>query len=318
MQQISAAGEKLLQGVTPDPSSLGWVWHARLCLPLRMNHCHNKEPVAIPSMLLTPQGHPPSNPGASMAHISADEDADPPCLLSGPHPQSSPNLPHFDPINVPSFSWGSIDGVTCSDQINACYVKAIKWKHNLFKVPSGKLGTALVKMTRLFRAYAERSSLEAIALKAVFLLPVLLLQKPHDRSKAKDHIFHLNRRLNLWKEGAFDSLLNEGRAIQHQLKSTRQSNSKSSDTLARSFSKFMMKGKVQSAIRLICDKGNGKPLSLDDCVPDGTSHPRTVREILHEKHPDPSPVVPSAILSLDTPSTDHEPHSVILINWTAP
>ena len=111
------------------------------------------------------------------------------------------------------------------------------------------------------------------------------------------------------------SLLNEGRSIQHQLKSTRP---KSFDTLARSFSKFMMKGKVQSAIRLICDKGNGKPLSLDDCVPDGTSHPRTVKEILHEKHPDTSPVVPSAILSLDTPSTDHEPHSVIFDQLDGP
>ena len=65
----------------------------------------------------------------------------------------------------------------------------------------GDLTTPLVlELSRLFRAYAEGSTLESIALKACTVLPVLLLQKPFRSSKQKDHSVGLARRLSVWKE----------------------------------------------------------------------------------------------------------------------
>jgi len=71
----------------------------------------------------------------------------------------------------------------------------------------------VVEITRMFRAYADASALESIALKAAMVMPALLLQKPHPKSKVKDHINHLECLLQLWKE---KKLMEEGRTIQHQ------------------------------------------------------------------------------------------------------
>jgi hypothetical protein len=49
------------------------------------------------------------------------------------------------------------------------------------------------------------------------VMPALLLQKPHPKSKAKEHTASLNRRLKQWIEGDISGLLEEERAIQHHL-----------------------------------------------------------------------------------------------------
>ena len=88
---------------------------------------------------------------------------------------------------------------------------------NLFKVSSGKAGTVFVReLSRIFRAYAEHSALESVAMKPAMVMPALLLQKPHPRSKAKDHALHLERHLQLWQSGKHE-LLDEEHRIQHQL-----------------------------------------------------------------------------------------------------
>ena len=81
--------------------------------------------------------------------------------------------------------------------------------------PSGK--EFILKMTRLFTAFVERSSLQPIALQAVMTMPALLLQKPHNCFKAKDHIHCLKRRLEVWKAGRISELVQEGRVIQQHL-----------------------------------------------------------------------------------------------------
>ena len=56
-----------------------------------------------------------------------------------------------------------------------------------------------------------------MALKAATAFPILVLQKPHKRLKAKEHTVCLERRLNLWNEGELGDLIMEGRAIQSRL-----------------------------------------------------------------------------------------------------
>jgi len=58
--------------------------------------------------------------------------------------------------------------------------------------------------------------MESIALCAAMLMPILLLQKPHARSKTKHHMKCLKRHLSHWNAGDIDALLDECRTIQSQ------------------------------------------------------------------------------------------------------
>ena len=51
-------------------------------------------------------------------------------------------------------------------------------------------------------------------LKAIHVMPALLLQKPSKASKAKDQLKALERRLRLWEEENIIELVNEGKTIQ--------------------------------------------------------------------------------------------------------
>ena len=126
-------------------------------------------------------------------------------------------LPPYEEAAAPNFHWGEIDGETFSHSIECCYAEVVHWKRNLFKIPSGKAGKAFVReLSRLFRAFGDCSALDCVALKAAMVLPALLLQRPHVKSKAKDHSTHLERRLKLWEKGDINSLVIEARTIQRQ------------------------------------------------------------------------------------------------------
>ena len=167
------------------------------------------------------------------------------------------------------------------------YDVVVQWKRNIFLVPSGKVGKAFVsEITRLVRGYAEATALEGIALKAVVV--ILLLQKPHARSKSCDHVQHLSRRLDLWKNGDVQALIREGSTIQKRIKLGR--GRVDDDHIARIFSKLMLEGKVKSALRYVTDNVKGGVLSLDNTVmvkgENGQQEPKSVLDILHSKHPD--------------------------------
>ena len=77
-----------------------------------------------------------------------------------------------------------MDGESFSLAITSAYYETVHWRHNLFLVPSGKAGSSFVQaLAKLFRAYGEGSALEPVALRAAMVMPILLLQRPHLRSK---------------------------------------------------------------------------------------------------------------------------------------
>lgn len=95
------------------------------------------------------------------------------------------------------------------------YLEVVHWRKCFFWVPFGQCGKMFVsELARLFRAYGENSSLESIALKAVTVICILLLQKPHLNSKDWEHLACLTWRMELWQDREFEELLAEGRAIQ--------------------------------------------------------------------------------------------------------
>ena len=179
-----------------------------------------------------------------------------------------------------SFSWGEHSGKAFYDAINYSYEEVVHWKPNIFLVPFGSAGTSFVKeLTRLFQAFADGSSLERICMKAITLIQILLLQKPSKRSKTKDNICHLKRRLDLWSKGDILQLLDEGRCIQTRMLSRLATGKSKIDS--HIFRSLMGQGKIKSALSFLSRNQSGGVLGLDEIIPQ--SQGKTTRDILTEK-----------------------------------
>ena len=120
-------------------------------------------------------------------------------------------------------------------------------------------------MIRVVNFWNDKSSgLSSISFKALMCMPALLLQKPHYRSKTKEHTEILNRRLTLWNDGDFDQLIREARAIQTRM--IQNSKEIFLDQLSKTFAKHMMTGKINAALRLLENSPSGGVLQLNDDV----------------------------------------------------
>jgi len=110
-------------------------------------------------------------------------------------------------------------------------------------------------------------------MKAIHVMPALLLQKPSKTSKSKDHVYALERRLEIWHKGNLRSLLNEAETIQSRLPEP----TKKSDiaTISKRFRNLMEKGNVNGAIKILTNNMSGGIVPLTD----------ETLNILQEKHP---------------------------------
>ena len=134
-------------------------------------------------------------------------------------------------------------------------------------------------------------------------MSILLLQKPHNKSKAKEHSACLERRLQSWTDGDLNNLLLEGRILQNRL--PKPSATKNNDSkLVRTFTKLMFEGKTNAALQLLSQRGNGGVLHVNDPIDHDDADSHTVLDILKScKHPSPQPATPEAVLpnSSETP-----------------
>ena len=162
-----------------------------------------------------------ANTGFRMEVTENDTPTPRPGSLRSPpsnEPTCTIDLPQFTPMANPIFTWGSHSSESFNHSLNATYAEVVHWKMNSFRVPQGSVGKSFVsELARLFNSFASGSALESIALQAATILPILLLQKPSRKSKTKDHILCLERRLKTWKDGDLNEITNEGRTIQHRI-----------------------------------------------------------------------------------------------------
>ena len=153
--------------------------------------------------------YPPHNP--SISHSST-------CLLRHtriPTVRPSARPSPFRPMADPRFVWGELDSTAFCRSIKVTYDEVIHWRRNCFQVSLGDAGKSFVaELARLYDAFSSGSTLAQMA---TSILPILLLQQPHARSKTKDHIRCLERRLRAWKDGDLAALVKEGRSIQQRL-----------------------------------------------------------------------------------------------------
>ena len=115
------------------------------------------------------------------------------------------SLPPYEPsVDISEARWGSIHGQDLVTTFELIHRKVASWKPNVFKVPSGASGKALVsEITRLIDLWLNKTKFEAVAIAALQVFGTLMLQKPSKSSKNRDHIRHLTIRLRKWENGEF-------------------------------------------------------------------------------------------------------------------
>ena len=219
------------------------------------------------------------------------------------------SLPCFPSIGDPSFRWGEYDAVVVTESLETVYDEIVHWKPTLFKIPSGNVGKSFTsELSRLFLAFSGGSALESVALKAAFVMPVLLLQLSNVKAKEKSNKLLLERRLKLWEEGEFIKLLEEGRSLQkHRKIYHRTGGHKNNSSLSRSFANMIFQGKMGAALQLLSDDGSSSLLHPNDIADAGSG--KTVMQILREKHPNGAAVDPGVILQPNAPF--QLPHPVL-------
>ena len=120
----------------------------------------------------------------------------------------------FSPVT--SFVWGERDGTLFTETL----MKLMrKWPsgEKIFLCYAGKKN--IKEVTRLLNAWTQNPPLRSISLKAIHTMPALLLQKPSKKSKSREYLVALERRLQLWERGEIKSLLLEVEIIQQRLTS---------------------------------------------------------------------------------------------------
>ncbi len=109
--------------------------------------------------------------------------------------------------------WGTL---TTGDEIKlkatSMYHEIVTWKKNIFMLPRGKVGKSFIlELTRIINLYVYDTRWKGLALLLVHIMLPLLLQKPSEKSKAKENAKYLDKRPTLWKEGDLDSIMSECR-----------------------------------------------------------------------------------------------------------
>ena len=184
-----------------------------------------------------------------------------------------------------SFYWNEIPGSRFEVLINDAYEKITQWRRNLFLLPTGSSGKKYIEeTTRLINLWVNSTPYESIALKAVHVMPALLLQKPSKSSKSKEHLEALTRRLTLWNEGKIEDLLHEGETIQSRLKTPE--NASNIAKISQKFKNLMSKGNVNGALKLLTNNMSNGVLPLS----------KETLSLLKLKHPEPVQPSPETLL----------------------
>lgn len=165
------------------------------------------------------------------------------------------HFPNFIPAaDFSSANWGGIDGVDISPILDQAYNTVVRWKPNFFKLPSGTVGKDfIIELTKLVNQYINNTSLQFLSMRSLMVIGPLLLQKPSKKSKNREHINHLKRRLDLWRSGKLLELISEGEAIQKRLTQGKHN----PENHQRVFVRLMLQGKISAALKWISNVRSG-------------------------------------------------------------
>ena len=101
-----------------------------------------------------------------------------------------------------------------SNEVSTAYEEIVLWRKNIFDLPKGHVGKQFVaEMTRLIDSWNNKSAKREYALKALMIMPALLLQKTTAKAKTSQNKDTLRRRLQMWEQNKFSELLQESRTL---------------------------------------------------------------------------------------------------------
>ena len=112
-----------------------------------------------------------------------------------------------------------------------------------------------------------------------------------------DAMENLERRIHLWEEGNISELLAECVTIQEQL--TNSHKAPDDSTLAKRFASMVFNNNLKGAMSLVCQKGKGGVLSLDDTTKTEmkAKHPKSAYQPKFSyQAPSPLKSIPSSLL----------------------
>jgi len=178
-------------------------------------------------------------------------------------------------VKANKIKWGSMVGEELiAEKVQAVYQEMVTWRKNLFLVPRGKSGSDFIKeLTRLILLFADATKWERLSFALVHIFLPIMLQKPSSKSKARDHVTYLTKRLVKWKNGELDDLMMECRSIQKALV---QQQKISEESRKKSFCRLMLLGKVKQATKFV-DSSNDT-LGVHSLT-------ANIKQVLGEKHP---------------------------------
>ena len=177
--------------------------------------------------------------------------------------------------------WQSWNVEAALEWVNSAYTQIVSFSQgNLFDPPKcGATKTLVEEMTLLIRAYTNTSHAAPLALKTLAVLPHLMLQRTHRKSKGSENVKAVQRRIELWKKGEVKQLLSEAVALQERLIKGKSRDKETTDK-NRIFGETMRQGKVSKAIRFLSSQEDAAGVLP---MTDGT------RRMLKDKHPDALP-----------------------------
>ena len=194
-------------------------------------------------------------------------------------------LPNFIIVSpLPEADYNNVPPEQFVANVSSVYEEMVKWKKNLFLVPSGNAGKNFIKlMSEWLDSYTNATTFQGIALKVVNILPNLQLQKPSANSKTKDHTKALEQRLQKWNDGKIIELLRDCQAIQKKL---HQGKKQSADDVSRIFSKLVFEGKIGAALKFLDENAENAVLP---------STPTVIKK-LERLHPPPAEILPHTLI----------------------
>jgi len=78
-------------------------------------------------------------------------------------------------------------------------------KKNYMQIPRGNAGKTLIaEVTRLIRLFNSSKRWESVAIHMLQVLLLLILEKPSLKSKNREHVKYLNKRMEWWKHGKIE------------------------------------------------------------------------------------------------------------------
>ena len=181
--------------------------------------------------------------------------------------------------------WESMTPERAKEITDSIYEKIVAFSpNNLFEVPRGNATKKMIReMTFLIRQYTGESPIQPFALKTLAILPHLICQRTHEKSKTAEDRKAMERRLELWEKGEVQNLLKEAESLQGRARKN-QGKMKEVDK-SKKFASLMKQGKVSKAGRELTSEATVGTLALTE----------ETRRQLKEKHPQAKEAAPEAL-----------------------